>query len=107
MRVQNGVYRHLQSPSTIFGMPPMFAALALGGVFFVGILLTTVIEAPLAMLACIFAIPPALAFTIALRRKDAHCEATLLLPHTFFKGKHARCLIIGGSSKTTTKGKTK
>ncbi|KZL20418.1 hypothetical protein PsAD2_01461 [Pseudovibrio axinellae] len=107
MRVQNGVYRHLQSPSTIFGMPPLFAAFALGGVFFVGAILTLVIDPPLVMLLCIFSIPPALAFTIALRRKDAHCEATLLLPHTFFKGKQARCLIVGGSLKTTTKGKTK
>ncbi|SDQ36484.1 hypothetical protein [Pseudovibrio sp. Tun.PSC04-5.I4] len=104
MKVQDGVYRHLQSPSTIFGMPPMFAALALGGVFFIGILLTTVIDPPIAMLLCIFAIPPALIFTITLRRKDAHCEATLLLPHTFFKGKKDRCLVAGARSLTTKKG---
>ncbi|MGH0004357.1 hypothetical protein ACQU0X_30175 [Pseudovibrio ascidiaceicola] len=96
MRVQDGVYRHLQSPSTIFGMPPMFASLAVGGVFFTGIILTTVIDAPLAMLLCIFSIPPALAYTIALRRKDAHCEATLLLPLTFFKKTRVRYLVAGG-----------
>jgi len=107
MRVQNGVYRHLQSPPTIFGMPPMFAALSLGGVFFVGIILTTVIDAPLAMLLCIFSIFPALAYTITLRRKDAHCEATLLLPHTFFKGKKERRLVAGGSAAKAKKGKGK
>lgn len=107
MRVQNGVYRHLQSPMTIFGMPPMFASFALGGVFLVGFMLTVVIDPPLAMLLCIFALPPALAFTITLRRKDAHCEATFLLPHTFFKGKRERCLVVGGPCETAKKGKKK
>ncbi|SFU15607.1 hypothetical protein SAMN05444141_11161 [Pseudovibrio denitrificans] len=107
MRVQNGVYRHLQSPSTIFGMPPVFAALAIGGVFFVGAILTLVIDPPVVMLLCIFATPPALVFTITLRRKDAHCEATLLLPHTFFKGKKERRLVAGGSTAQAKNGKGK
>ena len=107
MRVQNGIFRHLQSPSTIFGMPPMFASLALGGVFFVGTILTSVITAPVAMLLCIFAMPPALVFTITLRRKDPHCEATLMLPLGFFKGKKNRTLVAGGAGRGDKEEETK
>lgn len=95
MKAQSPIAIHIQEPMTILGMPPLHAAFLM-----IGELLLATISGFLGGNALGFALvlitaPVAIAFIILLRRREPHCEALLLHPVAFFKGRRARHLVAG------------
>ncbi|WP_068317893.1 hypothetical protein [Polycladidibacter hongkongensis] len=95
MRASSTVLTHLQTPPTIFGMPPLFAILLFCGVFVEVVVFRMIGGNALAFGVVLVSVPPAIGYSIYLRRQDPHCETMLTLPTGFYRGKGLRVLVAG------------